>query len=276
MLCLPLTNDMLAAVDSDNDASQLVYTPQSTWSDMKILVDGVERVSFTQQDIDNGLVSFVSVGSTDGLMVLPLNLNDGKGATTDFDINVEVNAIPVPPVVAPPEPAAAIAEVIPEPVEVLEISVLNELPEPIAAKPIIFEPLEKDEANAIPAVEDDKQPVVGQAMEAQQNAAEQAAGEPRRGAGGSIESLAVLEVQAFSNNPLRISAEEIMEAITTPVQTIQKSIELTETVLKEQQLASLLSLDPLTVSELSSFQSQERNAGLQSSIQREIPSWASL
>jgi len=100
-----ITPDLLQVVDIDNTPSELVYTIVTPPGSGQILVNGMPLGvggTFTQADINNGLVTFVPGDTGDFSFVF--NVSDPSGATTGnqtFSLTVEDPFIPVAPPVAP-------------------------------------------------------------------------------------------------------------------------------------------------------------------------------
>ena len=83
-------SDNLLTLDADDPAEQLVYTLTNDPDHGALLVSGAEATTFTQADINNGLVSYLHAGGS----LLPdsfdFTVDDGRGASTNgtFDVLV--------------------------------------------------------------------------------------------------------------------------------------------------------------------------------------------
>ena len=88
-----LTSTELSASDNDNSAAELVYTVTSAPANGIIQVSGVTQSTFTQQDINDGLVAYVHDGSEAGSDTVSFSVDDGIGAVSAASLNFSVTAI---------------------------------------------------------------------------------------------------------------------------------------------------------------------------------------
>jgi CshA-type fibril repeat protein len=89
-----LDNTMLAATDSDNTPAQLVYRLTSLPTSGAVRLNGASLAvgqSFTQDDVNNGLVTFAHAGGEDFVDSFTYTVSDGSGGVTSpqtFSISV--------------------------------------------------------------------------------------------------------------------------------------------------------------------------------------------
>ena len=108
-----ITSNSLSATDVDNSANELVYTLTSAPSLGELLLNGDLlniNETFTQQDIDDGLVSYSHNGSGAGDDAFEFTLTDGVEllGPTSFDITIVAHAdLIVEAVTAPAEALSA-------------------------------------------------------------------------------------------------------------------------------------------------------------------------
>ncbi|MEM9409871.1 MAG: DUF4347 domain-containing protein, partial [Planctomycetota bacterium] len=91
-----LSNSMLQVTDSDNSASELTYELTSKTDSGTIMVNGSPVSSFTQDDIDNGRVSYVHNGSEPGAESVNLKVTDPAASATSeltLTLNIDVSAV---------------------------------------------------------------------------------------------------------------------------------------------------------------------------------------
>jgi VCBS repeat-containing protein len=87
-----ITTSLLSAADVDDDASALTFTLTDGPSQGQILVDGSPASSFTQQNLDDGVVQYEHTASTadDDSFTFDLSDDDGAGPTGNtFAITVQ-------------------------------------------------------------------------------------------------------------------------------------------------------------------------------------------
>jgi len=259
---LTINNTMLAVSDVDNSSDELVFTQDGTWPGIELQVNGTSANSFTQQELDLGLVSFVSMGSVAGINVLPLIADDGAGTTTSLNFSVDVQA----QVAAEPEPVPISAAVLPEPIEFIQEHVLTAIPSEPLSSVVSFTSEEQLSSDSAMTTNPDDEPSVPTSFEAtgeQSESGEQ--GVP--GLGQVV--LASLQLPDFiSTERTSLDAGLVADALSEPRSTIHKSIKLNAAEQVELQMASLLSLEPLTIIESSVFSSQSDNPGLQNSLDK--------
>jgi len=259
---LTLNNTMLAASDVDHNSDELVFTQDGTWPDFELQVNGISANSFTQQELDLGLVSFVSMGSVAGINVLPLIVDDGAGTTTPLNFSVDVQA----QVAAKPEPVPISATALPEPIEFIQEHVLTATPSEPLSGVVSFTSEEQLSSDSAMTTNPDDEPSVPTSFKAageQSESAEQ--GVP--GLGQVV--LASLQLPDFiSTARTSLDAGLVAEALSEPGSTIHKSVKLNAAEQVELQMASLLSLEPLTITESLVFSSQSDYPGLQNSLDK--------
>jgi len=100
---LAITTSLLQGVDANNDPSELVFTITTAPTAGDLLLNGVALgvgQTFTQEDIDLGLVSYLSTGTVAGTDGFDFTLSDGSGMgstpiASNFIFNVIDFDIPV-------------------------------------------------------------------------------------------------------------------------------------------------------------------------------------
>lgn len=115
---ITLNNSHLSADDPDDASDQLTYTLDSIPARGMLALDGTTLDigdTFTQQDIDDGLVTFTA-GNLSGEAAFELTLADGgeDGATsvsTTFSLNVRVPPPPPPTPEPEPEPEPTLPDI---------------------------------------------------------------------------------------------------------------------------------------------------------------------
>jgi hypothetical protein len=95
---VPLDQTELAAPDPDNTPAQLTYTVTSGPTHGTLLKSGSSVTSFTQGDLNTGLLSYQQDGSEVTSDTFQFTVSDGTNTTAATDFNITVN--PTPPVVA--------------------------------------------------------------------------------------------------------------------------------------------------------------------------------
>jgi regulation of enolase protein 1 (concanavalin A-like superfamily) len=88
-----LDTALLQATDAEQSAAELIYTLVSTPGLGELRRDGTALAlggSFSQQDVDLGLITYVQNGSVDGLDVFELSLSDGiaPASTAAFELTI--------------------------------------------------------------------------------------------------------------------------------------------------------------------------------------------
>ncbi len=86
-----ITTSLLEVTDADNTATQIAYTVTAPPANGTVRLDGSETSSFTQDDIDNNLVSYLHDGGATTSDSLQFTVSDGAGGSigaTTFDIMV--------------------------------------------------------------------------------------------------------------------------------------------------------------------------------------------
>jgi len=252
-----LSNSMLAASDFEQSNSQIVYTHSGDLSNLELQIGGVNVTSFTQQDLDAGLVSIVSTGAAAGEESIALLVDDGFGQTTALNFAVDVVSE------TEPTPAAAL----PEPISYVEDLVITMPPATSSASPVLFESLKENTNSNIVKSEDSlnqepsSETVVPNNTEQQQSEDEST---PILGE-ATLESLRMPD---FVNVRSSLDAAAIAQVLSDPPAQMHNPVKLNAMERVEQQLASLLSLDPLTVTQGTAFGSLSSEAALESSLEK--------
>jgi hypothetical protein len=102
-----ITSSLLAVTDSDNSNAQLTYTVVTGPSDGNLLRNGSPTSSFTQADIDNGLITYHETAnkvSSDFFTFFVSDPTGNKTATLPFQIQI---ASPTGPNPSPPAGTSA-------------------------------------------------------------------------------------------------------------------------------------------------------------------------
>jgi len=134
---LVLTTSMLNANDAEQSAGQLEYSPLGTWPSVQLIVGGNAVSSFTQADVDLGLVMLNFTGAVPGMNMLPLTVDDGFGSVSVFDMPINVIEMPEP------EPGPEVGAAIPDAIEFLPEAVLSAVPALELESLVSFEALEQ-------------------------------------------------------------------------------------------------------------------------------------
>ncbi|QDV13542.1 Bifunctional hemolysin/adenylate cyclase precursor [Rosistilla oblonga] len=103
-----ITTAMLQTTDLDNTAAEIVYTIDGAPTNGTLFRDGVAlsaNDTFTQSDIDAGLIRFDHNGSEDFSDSFDFTVDDGEGATTSAGFTWLVTSVNDPPVAADIESA---------------------------------------------------------------------------------------------------------------------------------------------------------------------------
>ncbi len=88
-----LTGTELLASDVDNTATELVYTVTGAPANGQIQVSGVNQSTFTQQDINDGLVTYLHNGGESSSDTVSFSVDDGAGSTSAASLNFAVTAV---------------------------------------------------------------------------------------------------------------------------------------------------------------------------------------
>ncbi len=91
-----VTTAMLATTDVDNSSDQLVYTVDTAPANGTVYNDGVALSaggSFTQADIDAGLITYDHDGSQTSSDAFAFTVDDGAGSTTAASFNITVSPV---------------------------------------------------------------------------------------------------------------------------------------------------------------------------------------
>jgi hypothetical protein len=96
-----VTSSFLQATDSDNTDSQLTYTITRGPSDGTMSKGGLAVSTFTQADIDNGLISYHETASGVSSDSFTFGVADPAGNTTSGQFNLQITTPSPPP---PPTP----------------------------------------------------------------------------------------------------------------------------------------------------------------------------
>jgi hypothetical protein len=83
---------VLTTTDADNTPTQLNYTVTSGPSKGTVLRSGTSTTTFTQADVNAGLVSYRHNGGPTGSDSFSFTVNDGQGTSTSGTFNVNVSA----------------------------------------------------------------------------------------------------------------------------------------------------------------------------------------
>ena len=275
---LILSNAMLDVSDTDNSSSQLVYTPVGSLDNMQLMVSGVAVNSFTQSDVNLGLVSMDFTGTDPGLHLLQFSVDDGVGTATAFDISINVKDAPVLVTVPVPEPAP---EPVPEPVPELGAAILEPIlfiPESvISIEPakdlntlVSFESLKLGSlSNLANQTEDGVNSASGTGPTETENLI---AGQAEESTDDSdamgLASLSSLRTPDFESVLNRFDVLQVKEILSAPEKVVQTKIKLSDDQHAERQVVSLLSLEPLSINDTTVFKSQDSNVGFINSIEK--------
>ncbi|MEO2047685.1 MAG: cadherin-like domain-containing protein [Pirellulales bacterium] len=102
-----LTAALLATTDSDNTPAELLYTITSATNNGTLLLSGIATTSFTQADIDAGLVTYQHSGNETTTDSFSFNVNDTQGTGTNGTFNINVTPVNDEQVVATNVPLSA-------------------------------------------------------------------------------------------------------------------------------------------------------------------------
>ncbi len=100
-----LSSTQLSASDIDNSTSELIYTVTTTPLNGSLLLNGVATTTFTQADIDSGLVSYRHDGSETSSDSFAFSLDDGSGAATSGSFTINITPVNDAPVFSSPAQA---------------------------------------------------------------------------------------------------------------------------------------------------------------------------
>ena len=253
---LVLTTSMLNANDAEQSAGQLEYSPLGTWPSVQLIVGGNAVSSFTQADVDLGLVMLNFTGAVPGMNMLPLTVDDGFGSVSVFDMPINVIEMPEP------EPEPEVGAAIPDAIEFLPEAVLSAVPALELESLVSFEALEQMSfATTSLLPEDGENAFIAQTVAEADESVEDtdAMGE------ASLSSLRIPEFTGYSN---RLDALNVASVLSEPSTLIHKNIKVSDAERANLQIASLLSLDPLSIEGLGVFQAIDSNVGLMASIDK--------
>jgi len=94
----PITTSELSASDPDNPPSDLTFNVTTAPSQGRLLVDGQEASSFTQQQLENGVVQYEHTAETADDDQFTFDVSDGDGATRmGLTFAVTVQRVNTPP-----------------------------------------------------------------------------------------------------------------------------------------------------------------------------------
>ncbi|MEM9351491.1 MAG: cadherin-like domain-containing protein [Planctomycetota bacterium] len=88
-----LGNAFLRTTDVDNTADQIVYTVNAAPANGTLLVDGTPSGSFTQQQVDAGMVAYQHDGSATVSDSFSFTVDDGEGVATASTFNITVTGV---------------------------------------------------------------------------------------------------------------------------------------------------------------------------------------
>ena len=88
-----ISNGFLQTVDPDNTTVELVYTITGGPTNGMVLLSGLATATFTQADIDGGLVEYLHDGSFTLSDSFTFEVDDGQGAVSGGTFNITVTAI---------------------------------------------------------------------------------------------------------------------------------------------------------------------------------------
>ena len=88
-----ITQTILRATDADNPPAQLTYAVTSGPTHGTLRRSGVVTTTFTQADIDAGLVSYLHDGSETTDDRFDFTVDDGQGTSTDATFNINVTPV---------------------------------------------------------------------------------------------------------------------------------------------------------------------------------------
>ncbi len=250
-----LTTNMLSVQDLDNVPSEIVYSKSATWTEMELLVAGVASDTFTQEDLAAGVVELQSSGVTPGVQSLALVVDDGSGEVSAINFEAMVNVIPAP----------EIAAATPEPITTITETMLSEVPPVPIAKLVSKQPAENEQLEENTQILGDISPETGSELLAMADS------ETNKSTSSTSETrvaLASISIPVFPVSLATMNFVEIVNETSAPEKVIKNKAPMSKLEVAKMQMASLLSLEPITIDSIGVYENLESNSGFLGSIDK--------